>query len=62
MKRRYWLFVTASLFVAGLLITVVLAGPLDGFDLGWHAIPGGGGRASSADYTVDSNVGQPAVG
>jgi CSLREA domain-containing protein len=62
MNRQRFLMAAVGLVLASLVITVVLAAPQAGFDLGWYAIPGGGGRASSAYYTVDGSVGQPAAG
>jgi hypothetical protein len=32
------------------------------FDLSWHVIGSGGGRMESARYTLQSTIGQPAVG
>jgi hypothetical protein len=62
MTRQRILMAAVGLVLASLVITVVLAGPLDVFDLGWHVIPGGGGRASSTDFALVSTIGQPAVG
>jgi CSLREA domain-containing protein len=62
MNRRQLLIMTGGLVAVWLLVAGALAASLDGFDLGWHVIAGGGGHASSADYVLDSSVGQPAAG
>jgi hypothetical protein len=58
MKKR--LILMGSLVAFWLMAVGVLA--MDGFDLGWHVIAGGGGPSSSADYALDGSAGQPAAG
>ena len=59
-KRRWWMI--TGILVLTLLATAAVAASLDGFDLRWHAITGGGGRSSSAGYVVHGSAGQAAVG
>ena len=56
------LCVITGILAVTLLATAAVAASLDGFDLRWHAITGGGGRSSSASYVVHGSAGQPAVG
>ncbi len=62
MTRQQILKAAGGLVLASLVTTVVLAGPLDAFDLGWHVIPGGGGRSSSTDFALDGSAGQSMAG
>ena len=49
------------IFLLLLLAGVVLAG--DGlYELAWWTVDGGGGRSSSAIYTVTGTIGQPEAG
>jgi hypothetical protein len=41
---------------------VVLAQSSAGFDLSWHVVAGGGGRAAGADYVVQGTMGQALAG
>jgi hypothetical protein len=39
-----------------------LARALDGFDLGWWHIAGGGGRSTSTNWAVEGSMGLPLAG
>ena len=47
-----------ALFLAG----AVLAQTSASYDLSWYTMSGGGGRAASASFAMNSTVGQAAVG
>ncbi|MFZ2360254.1 MAG: hypothetical protein WA040_13005 [Anaerolineae bacterium] len=55
-----------SVFLAVLLVcavtTAALAQSGGGFNLGWSAVPGGGGASAGGSYTVQGAIGQHDVG
>lgn len=56
MKRvMIWIL---ALFLALALIIPVLAQVSPNFDLGWHALSGGGGSRQSTHYQIDDVLGQ----
>jgi hypothetical protein len=62
MDKQKLLIGAAGLLVALLLAGVVLAQSSPSFDLSWHVLGGGGGRADSTHYAMNGTVGQAAVG
>lgn len=60
--NRKMLFVGLTALVALLLVTAAGAQTSASFDMGWHVLAGGGGRAASTHYAADSTLGQAAVG
>lgn len=62
-KRRRITLKTVLILAACLALTApVLAQVSATFDLSWHVIGSGGGRMESDQYTLQSTIGQPAVG
>lgn len=62
MNKQMLLIGMVGLLVVLLLVSVALAQTSTSFDLSWHVLAGGGGRADSAHYAMNGTVGQAAVG
>ena len=62
MNKRTLLIGVAGLVVALLIAGVALAQTSTSFDLSWHVLAGGGGRADSTHYAINGTLGQAAVG
>jgi hypothetical protein len=60
-KRRIWLGMIV-LLVALLLVNIAGAQSSAVYNLSWYVLAGGGGRAASTHYAMNSTVGQAAVG
>jgi hypothetical protein len=56
------LYVLAPLVALILLTSAVPAGADGDLHIVWHVMSGGGGHAASPHYSVDSSIGQSAVG
>ncbi len=59
MKRRIAIACSVLLF---LLLFGIVALALDGYELNWYVIGGGGGRVAGGNYALEGTVGQPVVG
>jgi hypothetical protein len=62
MNKQSLLIGATGLLVAFLIAGVALAQTSTTFDLSWHVLAGGGGRADSTHYAVNGTIGQAAVG
>jgi hypothetical protein len=62
MNKQSLLIGATGLLVAFLIAGVALAQTSTTFDLSWHVLAGGGGRADSTHYAVNGTLGQAAVG
>jgi hypothetical protein len=62
MNKRWMLAGVAILLVALLLASIASAQSSTRYSLAWYALAGGGGRAASTNYAMNSTVGQAAVG
>lgn len=62
MKKRKAFVLSAALFCGLLVAGVALAQSSTSYDLSWNVIAGGGGPKGSASYTVNSTIGQVAIG
>jgi len=58
-KRKIALLVVAFSFM---LLLANMAWAVDGYDLSWSIIGGGGGHLEAAPYILDGTIGQPIVG
>ncbi len=65
-NSRKWSAKVVALTAVGLLMLLlalpVLAQVSSNYDLSWHVIAGGGGKASSAGHTLMGTIGQPVTG
>lgn len=59
MKRQIAITCGVVLF---LLLSGIVALALNGYELNWYVIGGGGSAVTGGGYTMDSTVGQPVVG
>ena len=62
MLTRTRMVVGIGLLALCLLLAIPLAAALNGFDLSWHVLPGGGGQSTGGGLAVSGSVGQPIVG
>jgi len=66
MKKRLFLVMAVAMLLSLMHLGIRaqqeqgLALAVDGFDLSWHTLSGGGGRAIGGPYTLESAVVQPA--
>lgn len=61
MNKR-WMWVGVGLLAALLLVNIAGAQSSATYDLSWHVLAGGGGRAASTNYAMDGTLGQAALG
>jgi len=61
MKRSTLALVVLLLVVTG-LAGGLFARALDGFDVGWWHISGGGGRSICTNWALDGSIGMPLAG
>jgi hypothetical protein len=62
MNKQMLLIGMVGLLVALLLASVAFAQTSTNFDLSWHVLAGGGGRADSTHYAMNGTAGQAVVG
>jgi len=62
MLTRTRMVVGAGVLALCLLLAIPLAAALNGFDLSWHVVPGGGGQSTGGGLAVSGSLGQPIVG
>jgi len=62
MTRKRLLLAMTGLLVLLPLLALAASAAMDGFRLDWRAVPGGGGRATSASFGLDGTVGQSPAG
>lgn len=63
-KRKSFSQVIVAVIVvlAALLLLAGVALAVDGYDLSWYVIGGGGGHSEAAPYALDGTVGQAVAG